>query len=354
MRSIEEDICCNKTRVFIGRNVVGVLRNYIDRRVLIVRQRVIDPGIIIDILKDRTIYEVVLDGGEKDKDFNIVMNIIRILYDKGFQRKDYILAIGGGTLTDVAGFVASIYLRGINLVNIPTTLLGMVDAAIGGKNGVNFGDIKNAIGTFYQPSIIVSDLGFLDTLPMDEMVNGMAEAIKYGIIMDRDFYEFLERSTEKFFNRDDNVLENIVYRSTLDKLSIVKQDPYELKGIRTVLNFGHTIGHAVEAATRFSISHGKAVAIGMVCETMLAIELSIAPKDILDNVIHILKLYKLPTSFRELGIAIDRDIALYAVTRDKKGRGSQIFMPLPIELGKWDLFRIDMELVKNVILKCHG
>ncbi len=354
MRSIEEDICCNRTRIFIGRNAINVLRNYVDGKVLVVRQRVIDPRRIASILGDRIVDEVVFEGGERDKDINNVMNIIRILHDRELQRKDYIVAVGGGTLTDIAGFVASVYLRGIRLVNVPTTLLGMVDAAIGGKNGVNFGNIKNVIGTFYQPFIVVSDLEFLDTLPIEEMINGMAEVIKYSVIMDRNLYEFLERSADGFFNMDDNVLEDIIYRSTLDKISIVKQDPYELTGIRAVLNFGHTVGHAIEAGARFSISHGKAVAVGMVYEAMLAVELSIASKDILDSIINILKLYRLPTSARELGVAIDRDVAAYAVTRDKKVRDSYILMPLPTELGKWSLHRIDMELVRSVLLKCLG
>jgi len=354
MRCIEEDICCNRTKIFIGRNIVGVLREYIDGKALILRQRAVDSSRIVDVLRDRDIYEVVLEGGERDKDISNVMNIVRILYEKGFQRRDYIVAVGGGTLTDVAGFVASIYLRGINLVNIPTTLLGMVDAAIGGKNGVNFGDIKNVLGTFYQPSIIVSDLGFLDTLPDEEMVNGMAEVIKYAVIMDRELYTFLKKSYDRFFNRDYDVIEDIVYRSTIDKLSIVRQDPYELKGVRSVLNFGHTIGHTIEAATKFSISHGKAIAIGMVCESMLGIELGVSPRDILEEVIHMLKLYRLPTNVKELGIAMDRDLALYAVTRDKKSRGTEILMPLPVELGKWDLFRVDIEFVKSVTAECLG
>ncbi|MEM3369044.1 MAG: 3-dehydroquinate synthase family protein, partial [Thermoproteota archaeon] len=211
------------------------------------------------------------------------------MFHNDFTRTDFVVAIGGGTIIDLSGFIASIYMRGVNLVNVPTTLLGMVDAALGGKNGVNFGGIKNIIGTFYQPLLVVSDVSFLETLPREELCRGLAEVIKYGITLDRGLFNYLERHRDKILSGDSSKLEEIVYKSSLNKLSIVKKDEKETKGVRIVLNFGHTIGHAIEAASNFKVHHGEAVSVGMIYEAEIAKELGYAKEDVVEALKFVLK-----------------------------------------------------------------
>ncbi|TRM85751.1 3-dehydroquinate synthase, partial [Sulfolobus sp. A20-N-G8] len=253
MIEISEDICCSKVNIVIGKGALSKLSEIKDKNVALIHSKKINVDGIKTYLE--RFYDIPINDGEDSKDLSNVMLIIKELFNRGFDRGDYLVALGGGTVTDVAGFVASIYLRGINLINIPTTLLGMVDASIGGKNGVNFGDIKNVLGTFYQPSLIISDLKFLETLPADELLKGLAEVIKYGLTLDKELYDFLSLNKDKILAKDEEALEEIIYRSSLDKINVVKEDERENKGIRIVLNFGHTIGHAIEAGSEIMIAH---------------------------------------------------------------------------------------------------
>lgn len=355
MISFDEYVCCTKIKIFIGKNCANTLKDEVKGKALIIRQKSIPVNKIINMFTSSdNVYEIILDGGEQDKDLEVVLKIVDLLYINEFQRKDYIIAVGGGTLTDVAGFIASIYMRGLNFIAIPTTLLGMVDAAIGGKNAVNFRYVKNVLGTFYQPTTIIIDLDFLDTLPQQELVNGIAEVIKYGVTLDRDLFMYLKNNATHILGRDTVALEHIIHRSVIDKLIIVKEDPYELKDIRIVLNFGHTIGHAIESASKLKISHGKAIAIGMILEALLGIEIGITPKHCLDQLIDVIKLYGLPTSLDELDITIDKDIFISTLSRDKKSRRDTIVMPLLTDIGSWSRHYISIGLVKEVISKWIG
>lgn len=354
MKVVEESICCSNTKVFIGRAITReVLENEISGKVLLIRQDAVDPRYVVDAVKTK-LYEIVLPGGEEAKDLSTVMQIMKFLSEKEFQRKDYIIALGGGALTDVAGFAASIYMRGIRLINIPTTLLGMVDAALGGKNAINFHGIKNVVGSFYQPYIVISDLLYLDTLPGREFVNGLAEVIKYGTVLDYELFRYLSENSAKILTRDYEAIEYIVYRSTLNKVSIVKRDPYELQNTRMVLNYGHTIGHAIEAATNFTIPHGMAVAIGMVCEAVIGIDLSITDREVLTELTNILKKYGLPTSVDELNTKVDKQILFSAMLKDKKRHGDYISLPIPLSLGSWTLYRISIDELRSAVERCPG
>lgn len=350
---LEEEICCTKTKVIIGRGSLNVLKDSIKGKALIVRQKHVPQDKITSIFAD-SIFEYMLEGGEQDKDVDVALKIAEVLSEAKFQRNDYVVAIGGGTLTDVVGFAASIYMRGLRLVIIPTTLLCMVDAAIGGKNAVNFKGIKNVIGTFYQPSLVIADLDLLDTLPQQELINGLAEVIKYGITLDRELFEYLRKNHDRIMNRDDQSLEYIVYKSILNKIAIVKEDPYELKNIRIVLNFGHTVGHAIEASTGFRVPHGKAVAVGMVLEASLGKSLGVTPRHCINDVIEVLKYYNLPTSIDELGINIDKEVFRSSLTRDKKARGNNIIMPLPTDIGSWKSYTVPIDLISEVVARWIG
>jgi 3-dehydroquinate synthase len=294
-----------------------------------------------------------VEDGERGKDLNNALRIVGKLMDAGFTRGDHLLALGGGTVLDVAGFAASIYMRGIDLVNIPTTLLGMVDAGIGGKTGVNFGNAKNMIGTFYQPSLILVDTSFLDSLPKEEVRRGIAEVIKYGVVLDKELYDFLSLNHSSVLEKDDEVMEKLIGSSIKDKLSVVSEDERETKGIRIVLNFGHTVGHAIEAASKFTIPHGLAISVGMVCEAKIAEEMGYAEEGVVEDVLWLLQLFGLPYSIEALG-EIPVEDALKALGKDKKRRGDTVLMPFPTRIGSWKAVRVPLETLWGFTKQCLG
>jgi 3-dehydroquinate synthase len=214
---------------------------------------------------------VVLPPGEKSKSLATVDKIITKMLEAGCDRNVTVLAFGGGVIGDVAGFAASIYKRGVPLVQVPTTLLAQVDASVGGKTGVNHPLGKNMIGTFYQPKMVWMDLDVLKTLPGREIVCGLAEIIKYGIIRDGDLFTLVEENLDKILTLDPALLEEIIKRCCEIKAAIVAKDEKE-SGLRMILNFGHTVGHALEAAAGYKkISHGQAVLLGMLAESKIAV-----------------------------------------------------------------------------------
>jgi len=208
---------------------------------------------------------IITKAGEQTKSFSFLEEICEEILAKGVDRKSLIVAFGGGVIGDLSGFIAAILLRGIDFVQVPTTLLAAVDSSVGGKTAVNSKSGKNLIGSFYQPQLVICDLGFLKTLPLREMKSGYAEVVKYGFIYDEKFFEFLEKNYAKIFQYDVEVLEKIIRRSCEIKAEIVGRDEKE-SGDRALLNFGHTFGHTFETETNYSdeILHGEAVALGMV------------------------------------------------------------------------------------------
>ncbi|BFH72671.1 3-dehydroquinate synthase [Sulfurisphaera javensis] len=350
MRIINESLCDSNISVIIGKDALAELEELKDKKVALFYSQKIDPSKVKSHLKN--FIEVPIIDGEEAKDIHYALKLAKILFENGFDRGDYVIALGGGTVTDVVGFVASIYMRGINLINIPTTLLGMVDASIGGKTGVNFENVKNVLGTFYQPSMIISDLLFLDTLPFEEIKKGLAEVIKYGLVLDKELYDFLAMNKEKIFSKDEEALEEIIYKSTLDKLSVVKADERETKGIRIVLNFGHTIGHAIEAGSNFSVPHGYAISVGMVCEAKMAEEVGYAEEGVVEDVTWILSQYELPLTVDALNAKIDLEKAMSAITKDKKVRGGIVMMPFPTRIGDWKKVDVPIETLKGFAEQC--
>ena len=200
--------------------------------------------------------------GEKNKNRKTKEKIEDEMLRLSLGRDTCIIALGGGVVGDVAGFTAATYTRGVPYIQVPTTLLAMVDSSIGGKVGIDTENAKNSIGAFYQPKKVVIDLNFLKTLPKNELVNGLSEIIKHALIKDKDFFYFIEKNIDKILKYDLEILKQVIKRSCEIKASIVMQDEKE-KGLRRVLNYGHTIGHAIESALDYSISHGNAIAIGM-------------------------------------------------------------------------------------------
>jgi len=246
----------------------------------------------------------VINAGEKSKSMEIYFDIINKL-----QNEDKIIAFGGGVVGDLAGFVASTYKRGITLIQVPTSLLAMVDSSIGGKNGINLGERKNYLGTIYHPEKILIDTVFLETLPIEEFKNGVAEIIKYGIL----FGEPDLQRLEKKINPHDADLLKIIFQCCLIKTQIVEEDEKD-KGYRHILNFGHTIGHALELL--YNLRHGEAISIGMIKELKLGVDLGIIKKDNLIQIENVFTINGLPVDLPK-DINVNRIIEL--IKQDKKG-----------------------------------
>ncbi len=214
---------------------------------------------------------IILASGEKSKNIKSIEIIWKTLLENRFDRKSLVINLGGGVITDMGGFAAGTYMRGIDFLNIPTTLLSMVDASVGGKTGIDFGNIKNLIGTFIQPMSVIIDVNFLDSLPEREFLSGFSEIIKHGLIKDKDYFEKVTAKSLKGFDKEELV--DLIYRSIEIKKEIIVSDENEM-GLRKLLNFGHTIGHAFEALSLETLNpllHGEAISIGMVAEAKLSV-----------------------------------------------------------------------------------
>ncbi|MBW1637035.1 MAG: 3-dehydroquinate synthase [Deltaproteobacteria bacterium] len=267
--------------------------------------------------------------GEKNKTLQTVGTLASQLAQAGFDRQDALVAFGGGVTGDITGFLASSYMRGIPFVQVPTTLLAQVDSSVGGKTGVDIPEGKNLVGAFYQPKAVYIDIELLKTLPGDELLGGLGEVIKYGVIRDPEFFDFLQMKRSEILALDMQLLEKMIYRCCEIKAGVVAEDERE-GGVRKILNYGHTIGHAVEAASDFTLIHGLAVSIGMVAAARLAVANDLLTADVSEKIYQLLKLYKMPV---EVPDNLDRKrIKKYLLT-DKKAVSGKVVFVLPVEIG---------------------
>ncbi len=274
----------------------------------------------------------IIPDGEKYKNFDTIKKIFDTLLKEKMDRTSGIIALGGGVIGDMGGFVASTLKRGISLIQIPTTLIAQVDSSIGGKTGFDHPLGKNMIGTFYQPDMVLIDIKKLLTLPDKEFRNGMAEVIKYGITHDSELFGILETKQKEITNRDIMLLKDIVSRCVKIKKKIVEEDEKEEKGIREVLNYGHTIGHIIETITGYSkYSHGEAVATGMVEEAKLALKEGLLSNKDFERIEKLIERYELPSSIPD---NIKREDMKNYVSQDKKVRKGKIRLPVPTGIGK--------------------
>jgi len=278
---------------------------------------------------------------EKSKSIEIATSVITDIthYDK--KKKEFIVAFGGGVIGDLAGFIASIYKRGVPYIQVPTTLLAQADSSIGGKTAVDLNHGKNLVGAFYQPRLVFSDVGILRTLDKRQIRSGLAEVIKYGVIKDAELFVYLEKNYRGILDLSMSALEFIVMRCSKTKAKIVQHDEREEKGIRTILNFGHTIGHAIEAAARFKgYNHGEAVALGMLVASDISKKLNLINTATAQRIEKLIGAVGLPTKIER--ISLDDIIKIYY--HDKKFIGSQNKFVLIKSIGK-------TKIVKNIPLR---
>jgi len=246
-----------------------------------------------------------------------------------------VVALGGGVVGDLGGFAAGVFRRGVPLVQIPTTLLSAVDSSVGGKVGVNFGEVKNLMGVFKQPRMVVCDLSVLRTLDRREIRSGAAEVIKYGAVCSAPLFAQLERGDlEKLLDLDAAVLADVVAQCCRLKAGIVEEDEFDQKGVRNVLNFGHTIGHALEMAAQYELTHGEAISIGMIAATRLAIALGVGDPSVLARLASLLERAGLPASYADSPSLFER--ILSSMQMDKKFRDAKNLFVLPTRIGAWE------------------
>ena len=241
----------------------------------------------------------VFPAGEESKNLNVVEDLYEHLIKEKFDRKDILLALGGGVVGDLTGFAASTYLRGIKVIQLPTTLLAMVDSSVGGKTGVDFRGYKNMVGAFHQPSAVYMNLSTLNTLTEKQYYSGFGEIIKHGLIKDTEYYSYIEKHLSELNSRNLDVLEEVVSGSCNIKRMVVENDPTE-KGERALLNFGHTLGHAIEKLMNFSLLHGECVSLGMVAAGYISMKRDMITEDEFNGMTDMLKTLNLPVSVSEL------------------------------------------------------
>jgi len=271
---------------------------------------------------------VLVPDGEKAKQWGVLEKLIGDLLDVGLDRNSVVITLGGGSVGDLAGFAASIYMRGICLIHIPTTLLAMVDSSIGGKTAVNHPRGKNLIGSFHQPSMVFIDPVFLETLPVREVRSGLAEVIKYGVIRDPELFRRLE-STSMESLMAENIVE-VIARCVATKAWYVEQDEEDRRGVRAALNYGHTVGHAVETLTGHGVNHGEGVAIGMVAAALISTQRGLLGERDYQRILSLIENYGLSFRLPEISVAK----AIRVMRRDKKAYAGNIRFILPTGIGK--------------------
>ena len=280
-------------------------------------------------------FSFVFENGEKSKNAETYIKILNFLAENKICRKDLLVALGGGVVGDMAGFVAATYLRGIPFIQLPTTLLAAVDSSVGGKTAIDLSCGKNLVGAFYQPELVLCDCDTLETLDDENFKSGMAEVIKYAVIKDKKLYDYLLS--------DSPDIEEIISTCVKIKSEIVNRDEFDT-GVRQILNFGHTFGHAIEADSDFEVIHGFAVAIGMCAAAKVAYKNGICSEETKEKILGIIKEYNLPDTYD-----ITPEKMAELMLSDKKVMGSSINMIMPKEIGECEILPVSTENILNFI-----
>lgn len=326
--------------VIIGKGILSSLANILKERNINSRLCIITDKKVASLYLEKVMQVLendgykcdsyVVDGGENSKSGAQFLAICEFLAQKGYTRSDCLVALGGGVVGDLTGFVSATYLRGVRFVQVPTTLLAFADSSVGGKTAINLTAGKNLVGAFYQPEVVLCDITVAQTLDKDDYACGMAEIIKYGFIFDHTLLDLLENGMQ------DNA-EEIIARCVDLKRKVVENDERDL-GERMLLNFGHTLGHAIEKISNFAIMHGQAVAIGMNLITRYAIKNGVCDSEVLARIERLCKKYDLPTSSPySVKDLIDTTLI------DKKRAGAHITVVLPTKMGKCELKKLTID-----------
>jgi 3-dehydroquinate synthase len=350
-----------KYPIFIGNNILNKVKTILKdnlinfNQCLIIIDKNVPKGLINKILNSLSKKKVFLyyfNSSEKNKNQKSINNILSILLSKNFNRNDCIISVGGGITGDVSGFAASIFKRGLKFVNIPTTLLSQVDSSIGGKTGINSKYGKNLIGAFYQPSLVISDIIFLKSLPKREIVCGYGEILKHAIISDKKFFTFLDINGSQILNLKSPLIEKAIFKSCSIKKKVVEADEKEM-GVRKILNFGHTFAHAYEATLGYSkkLNHGEAVILGIKTAAKFSLSsniLNIKEFNMLEN--HLNKL-NLPRNISKFFSIKNLNKILSFMRKDKKNNTNKINLVLIKRIGS-PIYKLQFNEKKiNLFLK---
>lgn len=273
----------------------------------------------------------VIPAGEEHKNTDTVGHVYEHLIQHAFDRKDLLVALGGGVVGDLTGFTAATYLRGIDFIQVPTTLLSQVDSSIGGKTGVDFMQYKNMVGAFYMPKLVYMNLSVLQTLPADQYFSGMGEILKHGQIKDALYFRQVTENHEAIAQRNPKALEEMIYKSCVIKRDVVQRDPKE-QGERVLLNFGHTIGHAIEKLSGFTLLHGQCVALGMLGAAFLSYRYGTYPKEQLERLTAAISNFQLPICLQRT--AFSPEEVLNATKHDKKMEAGKVKFILLSDVGE--------------------
>ncbi len=343
--------------VFVGTSITKLIEKFIkenhkDKKIVIITDddiKNICKNSIVNSLKPLNPYLISVPAGESSKSRETKAKIEDILLEKRYGRDTVMIAFGGGVIGDLVGFVASTFNRGVPLLHVPTTLLSMVDSSIGGKTGINTKHGKNLIGTTYQPDAVFADLNFLDTLPKEELLNGLVEIIKIAITSDKALFSFIEKNSKNILKKEKNTLLHIIKRSIELKKDVIEKDVLE-SGLRQLLNFGHTFGHAFEAYSRYKIKHGYCISLGIVVEAKIAALLGNLKTKEEKRIISLLEKFGLPTKIKK---DIDANKIIRIMEIDKKTRNLKPRVVILKELGriKIDNANFSFEVDKNTIKK---
>ena len=333
MEKINIDLGENSYDILIGTDILGNLKDLIggnSEQNFIITDKNVDVlyGNYLDTLNN---YEkIIIEPGEHSKSIDVTTDVLKQMLVKGASRKSQVIAFGGGVVGDLAGFCSAIYMRGIPLIQIPTTLLAQVDSSVGGKTGINLLHYKNSVGAFHQPAKVIIDTGLLKTLPRREVLSGIGEIIKYGIIYDYNFFKYVVKNIDEIKKCSDGIMPYVIKRCCEIKADIVSRDERE-EGLRKILNFGHTFGHALEGITDFSkYAHGQSVIIGMYYETIMAKKMGIIDEKYAEEILNFLDNLGMDLNIDDYSIPglIDR------MSKDKKNIDGKVSFILPVAAGK--------------------
>ncbi len=341
--------------IHIGHDLLGQLGQLLPRKYstacLLITDENVDKLYGKEVEKSLTnhgfhVAKAVVAAGETSKSLETAARLYDCAFDHKMDRKSPIIALGGGVVGDLAGFIAATYMRGVPFIQIPTSLLAQVDSSVGGKVAVNHPRGKNIIGAFYQPQLVLIDLSVLKTLPPRELRAGMAEVIKYGIIWDKDLFSFLERNLAQLLSLEAQIIEEVVYRCCDIKAVVVEQDEKEAN-VRAVLNFGHTVGHAVEALGNYELKkHGEAVAVGMAVAGKISVAKGLFDELQLERMKRLLTRVPLDVS---LPPEWEKDKGIELMLQDKKASQGKINFILPEEIGKVRIEEISASELHNLL-----